>query len=212
MIRKLSILLILSVSLELSGQQQEPAPELSEQQQEPAKPRILKQWNLSSDFTEEVTIPFDTVFSLFHHYRLAERYSTLNATLGNYGLPFYQINFFDRVTDPDKFLYTSYYPFMYLPERAIFMNNQVPFTELVWTYGAPRETSEQTFRVRHSQNVNRYLNFGLIYDITYNLGQYNYQRADNKAFTLFSSYTSPKYKLYFSACRKIVDKKSPAET
>ncbi len=120
---------------------------------------------------------------MFHRYRISDRYSALNATLGNYGLPFYQINFFDRISDPDEFLYAHYFPFMYTPRKALFMNTQVPFSELVWTNGGPRETSEQTFRVRHSQNVNRFLNFGLIYDIIFNLGQYNYQRADDKAFT-----------------------------
>jgi hypothetical protein len=172
---------------------------ISAQTQQPTKPRILKQWNLTSDFTEEVTIPFDTLFSLFHRYRISDKYSPLNATLGNYGLPFYQLSFLDRISDPDEFLYSHYYPFMYIPRKALFMNTQVPFTELVWTNGGPRETSEQTFRVRHSQNVNRYLNFGLIYDIIFNLGQYNYQRADNKNFTFYSSFTGPKYKLYAAA-------------
>lgn len=162
-------------------------------------PAKIRQWNLSHDFTEEITNPFDTVFSLFHRYRLTDRYSPLNATLGNYGLPFYQLNFFDRISDPDEFLYANYLPVMYIPRRAVFMDTQVPFTEMVWSNGGPRETSEQTFRVRHSQNVNRYLNFGLIYDIIYNLGQYNYQRAEDKTFTFFSSYTAPVYKLCFSA-------------
>lgn len=162
-------------------------------------PKLLKQWQLSPDFSEEVGIPFDTVFSLFNRYRIADRYSPVNASLGNYGLPFYQISFFDRITDPEKFLYSYYYPLMHVPDRAIFMNTQVPFTEAVWTYAGPRETAEQTFRVRHSQNVNRFLNFGLIYDIVYSLGQYNYQRAEDKTFTFYSSYTGEKYKLYFSA-------------
>jgi hypothetical protein len=180
-------LLLLSVSIGLSAQKKEPA-----------KPRIVRQWSLSADFAEEVPVAFDTVFSLFHRYRIADKYSTFNATLGNYGLPFYQINFFDRISDPDKFLYSGYYPFMFHADKAIFMNTQVPYTELGWTFGAPRETSEQTFRVRHSQNVNRFLNFGFIYDIIYSLGQYNYQRAEDKTFTFYSSYTGPKYKLYFS--------------
>ena len=162
-------------------------------------PTILKQWTLSPDFSEEVTIPFDTVFSLFNRFKVADKYSPVNATLGNYGLPFYQINFFDRIQDPDKFLYSSYYPLMFLPDKATFMNTQVPFTELLWTFAGPRETSEQTFRIRHSQNVNRYFNFGLIYDIVYSLGQYNYQRSEDKAFTFYSSYTGPKYKMYLSA-------------
>jgi hypothetical protein len=188
MIRHISIILLLAFSTGLYAQKQDTL-----------KPRILKQWNLSSDFSEEVIIPFDTVFSLFNRFRIADKYSSVNATLGNYGLPFYQISFFDRITDPDKFLYNAYYPFMHVPDNAVFMNTQVPFTELIWTFAGPRETSEQTFRVRHSQNVNRFLNFGLTYDIIYNLGQYNYQRAEDKSFTLYSSYTGVKYKLYFAA-------------
>ena len=169
------------------------------QSEKPAAGRMVKQFSLSNDYAEEISIPFDTVFSLFHRHRIAYKYSSLNATLGNYGLPFYQLNFFDRVTDPDKFLYSNYYPFIYQPDNAVFMDTQVPFTEMAWTYGAPRETSEQTFRVRHSQNVNRFFNFGLIYDIIYSLGQYNYQRAEDKTFTFYSSYTGPRYKVYFSS-------------
>ena len=141
----------------------------------------------------------DTVFSLSNRNKIADKSSPVNAYPGNYGLPFYPISFFDRVTDPDKFLYNYYYPFMYVPDKALFMNTQVPFTELTWSFAGPRETSEQTFRVKHSQNINRFLNFGLIYDIIYSLGQYNYQRSEDKTFTLYSSYTGKKYKLYFAA-------------
>ena len=158
--------------------------------------KILKQWNLSPDFSGEVNNPIDTVFSLFNRFRIADKYSPVNATPGNYGLPFYQINFFDRITDPDKYLYSTYYPFMHVPEKALFMNTQVPFTELLWTFAGKKETAEQTFRVRHSQNVNRFLNFGLIYDIIFDLGQYSYQRAEDKTFTFYTSYTGSKYKLY----------------
>ncbi len=188
MLRTIFIGLLLSFPVLLAGQKQDTL-----------KPRISKQWNLSSDLTEEVIIPFDTVFTLFNRYRITDRYSPVNATLGNYGLPFYQISFFDRVTDPDKYLFSYYYPLMFQPEKYIFMNTQRPFTELVWTYGGAREMAEQTFRVRHSQNVNRFLNFGLDYDIVYSLGQYSYQRSEDKDFTFFSSYSGSKYKMYFAA-------------
>ncbi|MCU0462016.1 MAG: putative porin [Bacteroidales bacterium] len=183
--RSLAIILLFAFTLGVSAQDK----------QTPGK-KILKQWTLSSDFAEEVLLPFDTVFSLCHRYRMSDKYSPINATLGNYGLPFYQIDFFDRIADPDKFLYAYYFPLMHHPDNAMFMNLQVPFTEMVWTNGTPRETSEQTFRIKHSQNVNRYLNFGLVYDIIYSLGQYNFQRSEDKTFILFSSYTGPKYKLY----------------
>lgn len=187
MLRNSPILILLLFSLSLAGQ-------TGEQK----KPRVLRQWTLSSDLTEEVSIPVDTVFSLCHHYRISDKYSPINAYPGNYGLPFYQINFFDRIQDPDMFLYAYYYPFMHLTSNIVFMDTQVPFTEAIWTYGAPRETSEQTFRVRHSQSINRFFNVGLIYDIIYSLGQYNYQRAEDKTFVLHFSYTGLKYKLYFA--------------
>ncbi len=172
---------------------------LNAQEQDQIQPRVLKQWTLSPDFTEERIIPFDTVFSLTNRYRLTERHSPLNAWPGSYGQPFYQIPFFDRTNHPEKYLYQYYYPLMYLSDRTIFMNTQVPFTEMVWSFAGPRNVAEQTFRVRHSQNINRFLNFGLIYDIIHNLGQYTYQRAEDKNFTFFTSYTGERYKLYFSA-------------
>jgi hypothetical protein len=87
---------------------------------------------------------------------------------------------------------------MHLPVNPVFTNTQVPFTEFVFTFAGPTDRSDQTFKIRHSQNVNRNLNIGLIYDIVYSLGQYNYQRTDDKTFTLYTSYTGEKYKLYLA--------------
>jgi hypothetical protein len=200
MIRYLSIILLLSISPGLFAQKQSFVRTGSNSLKPDSvkKPRILKEWTLSADYSEEIPVAIDTVFSLSNRFKIADKYSPVNATLGNYGLPFYQLSFFDRITDPDKFLYSSYYPLMHLPSNALFMNTQVPYTELDWSFAGPRETSEQTFRVRHSQNINRFFNIGLIYDIVYSLGQYNYQRSEDKTFALYSSYIAAKYKLYIS--------------
>jgi hypothetical protein len=212
MIRYISIIILIAISSGLNAQKPVGRPLGSAEHKSATLPkgvaaskqdtikriRILRQWSLSSDFAEEVNTPIDTVFSLCNRFRLADKYSPVNATLGNYGLPFYQINFFDRITDPDKFLYSTFYPLMFVPDKAFFMNTQVPYTELAWSFGGKKETAEQTFRIRHSQNVNKYLNFGLIYDIVFALGQYSYQRAEDKMATLYSSYTRDKYKLYVS--------------
>jgi hypothetical protein len=160
------------------------------------KHRITRQITLSADYSEEVSLPFDTAFSLFNHYKRVEKVSEFNAWPGNYGQPLYQLNFFDRITDPDKFVYKYYYPYMHLPDNLVFMDTQVPFTELSFLFAGPRDRAEQEFRIRHSQNVNRKLNFGLVFDIVYSLGKYAYQRANDKDFSLYSSYRGDKYKLY----------------
>ncbi|MFN8240374.1 MAG: putative porin [Bacteroidales bacterium] len=160
---------------------------------------IKRQWKLSEDYSEEVEVAIDTAFSLFHHYKSAEKSSPFIIYPGNYGQPVYQLDFFDRPTDPVQYLYRHYLPFMHVPTNALFMNTQIPYTELVFNYAGPRDRADQSFRIRHSQNVNRKLNFGLIYDIVYNLGQYNYQRTSDKAFAFHSSYTGDRYNMYFQA-------------
>jgi len=158
-----------------------------------------RQWTLSPDFTTEIAVPLDTAFSLFNRYRVADKMSDFNAYNGNYGLPQYEINFFDREWEPDRFLYAHYIPFMFTPSNTLFINTHVPFTELRWSNGGARSKAEQTFRVRHSQNVNRFINFGLVYDIVYNVGQYTLQRAIDKNFLLHASFNANPYTAYFSA-------------
>lgn len=161
--------------------------------------RGSRQWTLSADYTTEIPVPLDTAFSLFHRYRIADELSDFNAYTGNYGLPLYQINFFDREWRPDRFLYSYYMPFMHTPAKTLFVNTHVPFTEMKWSNAGARSKAEQTFRIRHSQNVNRFMNFGFIYDIVYNLGQYNFQKAVDKNFLLHASYNRNTYTSYFSA-------------
>jgi hypothetical protein len=169
---------------------------ISAQKADTLKHRITRQFTLSADYSEEVSLAFDTTFSLFNHYRRVEKVSEFNAWPGNYGQPLYQLNFFDRITDPDKFVYRYYSPYMHLPDNPVFMDTQVPFTEMSFIFAGPRDRAEQEFKIRHSQNVNRKLNFGLVFDIVYSLGQYAYQRAADRNFSLYSSYTGDKYKLY----------------
>lgn len=160
--------------------------------------KTTRQWTLSADYTAEININLDTAFSLFHRRRITDKVSDFNAYPGNYGLPLYQINFFDRDWKPDRYLYSYYYPFMFTPANTLFINTHVPFTELVWTNAGARQKSEQTFRIRHSQNITRRLNFGLIFDIVYAIGQYDYQKASDKNFLLHSSYNGDQYTAYFS--------------
>ncbi len=161
--------------------------------------KVSRQWTLSADFTTEIPVPLDTAFSLFNRYRLTDDQSDFNAYLGNYGLPLYQINFFDRDWNPDRFLCSHYLPFMHTPARTRFVNTMVPFTELGWSNAGGRSKAEQTFRVRHSQNINRFMNFGLIFDIVYSIGQYSFQKAVDKNFLLHGSYNGNAYTGYFSA-------------
>jgi hypothetical protein len=163
------------------------------------KVRLIRRWTLSSDYTTEKPLDIDTAFDEFHHYRKTDKISDFNIYPGNYGLAVYPLNYFDRDWSPDSYLYSYYKPYMFTPSNPVFFNTQVPFTELVFNYGGKKADAEQSFSVRHSQNINRFLNFGFQYDIIYSLGQYKYQRAQDKSFDLHTSYNGDKYTLYFDA-------------
>lgn len=175
------------------------APDTTAKKVKPVSQRLTRQWTLSADYTDEIPLAIDTAFSQFHHSRKTDKVSDFNIYPGNYGQPVYQLNFFDRVWQPDQYLYRYYKPYMFTPSNPVFINTQVPFTEFTFTYAGKKTNAEQTFHLRHSQNVNKDLNFGLIYDITYNLGQYNFQRTKDKCFLFHSSYNGEQYTAYFTA-------------
>jgi len=152
-----------------------------------------REFGLSDDFSEFVRLELDTVITGFQQHRIIEIKTPFFINLGNYGLPVVEIDFFKRTTSPDDFLFRHYKPYMHHTGNVRFVNTQVPFSELIFTFGAPRVTSEQTFSVRHSQNINQFLNFGLDLDVIYSQGQYNYQKADDRSFTFHTSYTGKKY-------------------
>ena len=163
------------------------------------KPKIIKEWTLSSDFTSEIPVEIDTTFEEFYRYRKTDKLSDFNFYPGNYGQPLYQLNFFDRDMVPDDFLFSYYKPYMFSTSNLLFINTQTPFTELVFNYGGQKVAADQSFSIMHSQNINRFLNFGFQYDIIYSLGQYKYQRSKDKNFDFHTSYNGTRYTLYFDA-------------
>lgn len=157
---------------------------------------ITRMYALSDDYSEVVKVDFDTLIGGFQEYRLADKLTPLYNSLGNYGLPLQEIDFFRRNSNPDQYLYRFLGPYMHHTGNSIFIDTQVPFTELRFNFGGPRSLAEQTLSVRHSQNVNRYLNIGLDLDVVNSLGQYSYQSTDNKAFTFHSSYLGTRYRAF----------------
>jgi hypothetical protein len=153
-------------------------------------------YTLSSDYAETVAVDFDTVITGFQEYRKIDKITPFYASLGNYGLPLLELDFFKRNSVYDHQVYQFLKPYMHHTGNKTFIDTQVPFTEAKFTFGGPRTLAEQYLGLRHSQNVNRFLNVGLDLDIINSLGQYSYQSTDNRSFTLHSSYLGPKYKLY----------------
>lgn len=160
--------------------------------------RITKLYRLSDDYTQRVPVPMDTMLTGFQVHKVPDRVSTFYSSLGNYGLPIEELDFFRRSFQQDEFIYRYYKPYMSHLANKVYVDTQVPFTELVYSYGGARTEAEQALKVRHSQNINRFLNFGLDLTAINSLGQYSYQASDAKSFTIHTSYLGKKYNLFGS--------------
>ncbi|MDX2415051.1 MAG: putative porin [Bacteroidales bacterium] len=158
--------------------------------------RKTTQYTLSEDYTEVVPLAMDTMLTDFQFKKVLDQRTPFYSNLGNYGLPVLELDFFKRTTDPDRFIYRHYLPYMHSTSNKVFIDTQIPFSEIIFTYGGGRTEGEQSFSVRHSQNVNQYLNFGIDLDIIYSLGQYAYQSTNDRSFTLHTSYLGKKYRMF----------------
>lgn len=169
---------------------------LSAQNDTVALKRVTRMFSLTEGYTEMVPVEIDTLITGFQEYRQTDRLTPFNTTLGNYGLPLLETDFFRRNRDFDHYPYRHMKPYMHHSGNNTFIDTQVPFTELKFFFGGPRNVAEQLLGVRHSQNINHRLNIGLNLDIINSLGQYSYQTADIKSFTLHTSYLGERYRLF----------------
>ncbi len=154
-----------------------------------------REFGFSNDFSELVPLDLDTTITNFYRHRINDDTTPFYISMGNYGLEVMEMDFFRRSVDPGEYLYRNFKPYMHYPGNIRFVNTQVPFTQFDFTYGKPRPTAEQTLSVRHSQNVNKYLNFGINLDAILSQGQYLMQKSDDKAFTFHGSYTGKQYEV-----------------
>ncbi len=186
-------IVLLLISLNSYGQKQ-----VNTRAEADSVPHKTMQYKLDAYYSEIIEIPLDTLINTFHRYKKTEHITPFIQGLGNYGLACVETDFTARQTDPEFFIYRHLRNYMHHAANKTYIDTQVPFTELRWTFGGKKKKAEQTLGVRHSQNVNHLLNVGLDLDIIYSLGQYMYQKSEDRSFTLHGSYLGDKYKAFAS--------------
>ncbi|MDR1199368.1 MAG: putative porin [Prevotellaceae bacterium] len=105
-----------------------------------------------------------------------------------------------RSHDFFKHSYNEYFKFFepydiyaFTPENTPFYNTKRPFTVLSYQTSGSKLNEESNIRILHTQNIKPALNIGLLYQRYGTKGQYMNETADNKAFSLFASYTGRRY-------------------
>jgi hypothetical protein len=183
--------------------QQRTAPDGSEPSgmegsQGPVVPREVKNWRLTDDFTRADSIVVDTVSSGFQIYNPIYKRSIANVYLGNLGNPGHSVLVQD-VPVRSEFLFANNLSYWFTsPDEWNYYNTRTPYTNLYYQYAGPKSRSEEQIGVLFTQNVFKDWNIGMNYKLISSIGQYAGQRAENRHFRFFSSFSGPKYAIHGS--------------
>ncbi len=144
-------------------------------------------------FDLEVAKGVDTSIYFPHLFIPTQKRLETLTSLGNLGAPLQADHFFNRGRGYD-FLFSRFYGVYMLntAEQKHFYLRR-PLTLISYTSGGGSSIGEQSIRATHSQNVNKYLNFGLTYDNYGTKGIYKNQKTKDNFFSLFASYYKDRF-------------------
>jgi len=160
--------------------------------------KVIKAWKLSSDNLSHYSINIDTALSEFHNYNPVYQNNISTANLGNYGLAAIPHSFRKQLRLQEFIFFQGYEDYFHDSRSAIYYNTKRPYTNIMYSGGGSNDDSGQNIKLIHTQNINRYINVGINYDLISSIGHYKRQKAKNHSFSLFASYRSNNYNLYSS--------------
>lgn len=157
-------------------------------------------WRLNpKTFDLEVAKSVDTSIFFPHLFIPLQNHFETFTSLGNLGAPIQSDHFFSRKIDA-SFLFSKNYDIYLkntLEQKQYFVRK--PLTVLAYTSGGGSSIAEQTVKVIHTQNVNKYFNLGFTYDHFGTKGIYKNQTTKDNFFTFFGSYYRNRFSFQGSA-------------
>ncbi len=146
-------------------------------------------WHMDSktfDLVQDVA--FDTSLFLPHLIIPNQKKLSTQTSLGNLGAPIQTDDFFERNNNYSFLFSRGYEDYMQEIISGKHYDVKTPHTVLEYSTGGKRKEAEQVLKVLHTQNVNRYLNFGVMYDYYNTKGIYENQLTRDNVFSAFASY------------------------
>jgi hypothetical protein len=168
----------------------------------PASKRYIS-WRFNSKYLNNQEVPVDTSLWMSHLFYPQQKYLESYTFLGNLGSPSEMDHFFTRKYD-HKFLFAQHYSdFLNDISEVLHYNVKSPFTHLFYSTAGGRLEAEQAFKVLHTQNANRYINFGVLYEHFGTKGVYKFQETRNNSLIIFGSYNKGNFNSQISLANKV---------
>lgn len=156
-------------------------------------------WHLNAKTYNLEELPsFDTVMFQQHLFYPYQKTLTPVNGLGNLGAPVQSAHFFERDQEPTFLFSRNYKVYQRESLSRKHFNVRSPHTLLFYSTGGRTSQAEQMLGVMHTQNVNRFFNFGLEYNFFNTKGMYRNQLTRDNDFSAFASYYRDRLSVQFT--------------
>lgn len=156
-------------------------------------------WRIDPRYGDRILTSMDTVRENFHRRSLVEGQGVAMSYLGNVGGPVQTMEFFER-KDASQFPFMDVYEvWRRTPEKQLFMNTKVPYSNLYYQAGGGKEVAENHFKAEVSSNFGKRLNAGFNFDYIYTRGYYKALYNKQVSYDFNASYIGERYKMHFFA-------------
>lgn len=160
-------------------------------------------WRFNEVYLDYELSDVDTALFLNHHFYPQQKNFESFTYLGNIGSPSMPDHFFSRQNN-STFLFSRYFSqFADGVTELKQYNVKSPFTSVFYTSGGKRSEMEQLFRVLHTQNATKHLNFGISYDNFGTKGVYQSQTTRSNLISIFGNYNKANLFGQFSIVNRV---------
>ena len=160
-------------------------------------PVDVKAWVIDPTYGDVKPVDVDTLQHGFPGNSLADGYFGEYNSLGNLGSPRESRIFMNR-PETHNFLPLNNMGQSMIPNNLFkFYNTKSPYMNLSYDWCGSKQTGFDNFKAIYSNNVNKRVNFGSIFNYMYGQGYYDNQSTAFFNTSAWASYTGEKYDLHF---------------
>lgn len=164
------------------------------EKEKPKIPSVIKTWKIKDQGTSIRETELDTSLTFYHNYLPFNKNSISSTFTGNNGGAYLSNDFFKRQPNSDFYFTRAFDAYGLTPSQINYFNTTTPYSLMDYTQSENRSAKNETrFNFFFSQNVNKKLNFGFIYNQTRSQGHYAYQENKFHNLALVSSYLSDRF-------------------
>lgn len=155
--------------------------------------RRIFAWSASLENNDITMQEIDTSIAEFHKEYNFMRRDVGSAWLGNLGAATVPLNYFDRPEYRNYSFMQAWDTYLMTPERILFYNARMPYTNISYQMSGQRAKEEQLFHAVISQNISPSTSFNLDYNADGTRGTYERQRALSRYFSANVAHTGKRY-------------------